>query len=90
MKLNPFVKATAERMVRAGVAAEVAVYLAGNLVFDTTNVGGSIENIIAIFVGGAVSALALSLGVQVTRGNGPALTSAEQVVPEPPEPPSQP
>lgn len=84
---SAFVKATAERMVRAGIAALVAVYLAGNLVFDTTHVQSSLENILAIFVGGAVSALALSLGVQAVTKNGPALTGAEQVVPEPPAEP---
>lgn len=87
MRLSPFWKATAERMWRAGLAAEVGVYLAGNLVFDTTHVGASLENIASIFVGGAVSSLALSLGVQAATKNGPALTGAEQVQPAPPAKP---
>jgi hypothetical protein len=77
-----FWKATGERMVRGAIAALVAAYLAGNIVFDTTNI--TAENVLALAFGGAVSALALALGVQGVKKNGPALTDAEVLNPPPP------
>jgi hypothetical protein len=78
-----FWKATGERCVRGAIAAEVGAYVAGNLVFDTTNIGVTVDNVLAIAVGGAVSALLLALGVQGVKKNGPALTSAETLTDEP-------
>lgn len=72
-----FWKATAERCVRGAIAALVGAYVAGNLVFDTTNIGVTLDNVLAIAVGGAVSALLLALGVQGVKKNGPALNNAE-------------
>lgn len=81
-----FWEATAERMFRGAVAAEVGAYLAGNVVFDTTNIKGTLENVLAIGAGGAFSALAISLGVQKLKKNGPALVGAEILNPPTPEP----
>lgn len=84
-----FWKATGERMVRGAIAAEVGAYVAGNLVFDTTNINVTLDNIAAIAVGGAVTALALALGVQTVKKDGPALTSAEVLNPVPKPPRNQ-
>lgn len=85
MTLSPFIRATGERMVRGAIAAEVGAYLAGNIVFNATSIGVTLNNVLAIGVGGAVSALALSLGINATNGgNGPALTNAENVAPTTP------
>lgn len=79
--LPPFVRATLERMVRGGIAAVVAAYVAGGLVVDNINVD-TFDQALTLFVGGAVTALLLALGVQVgTKGKGPALTSAENLTP---------
>lgn len=69
--------ATGERVVRGAIAALAGVYLTGNLVFDTTDVSGSLQHIASIAVGGAFSALLLSLGIQGAKRNGPALTGSE-------------
>lgn len=79
--LPPFVQAVIERMVRGGIAGVVAGYVAGTLVFDTLNVH-TFGQVASLFIGGAVSALLISLGVQVgTKGKGPALTGVENLAP---------
>jgi hypothetical protein len=78
-----FWKATGERCVRGAIAALVGAYVAGNLVFDTTNIGVTLNNVLAIAFGGAVSALLLALGVQGVKKNGPALTGAETLSDQP-------
>jgi hypothetical protein len=84
LKIPDAAKPYIERVWRGAVAAEVAVYVSGNLVFDVTHVGVSLEHILAIAVGGAASALGLSVAGNVVSGNGPSFTKAEQVVTPPP------
>lgn len=76
-----FWKSLAERAIRGAAAAEVGAYVAGNLVFDTTNIDFTLENFLAIAVGGAVSAFGLSVAGNAVSKNGPSFTRAE-VVPE--------
>lgn len=77
--LPPFVQATIERMVRAGIASVVAAYVGGDLLLNNINIH-TFSQVATLFVAGAVTALLLALGVQVgTKGKGPALTSAENL-----------
>jgi hypothetical protein len=78
-----FWKVTAERVIRGGVAGISAVWLAGDVVFDVTNVN-SWGDIGSAFAGGAFSALVLSLGGNAVSGNGPAFTENEQIIPPQP------
>ena len=80
--LPPFVQAVIERMVRGGIAGVVAGYVAGTLVFDTLNVH-TFDQVASLFIGGAISALLISLGIQGATKKGPALTSAENLTPSP-------
>lgn len=80
--LPPFLRAVIERMIRGGIAGIVAGYVAGTLVFDTLNVH-TFDQVASLFIGGAVSALMISLGVQGAKKNGPALTGAEVLTPNP-------
>lgn len=78
MKIPGQAKAFIERGIRGGIAALVAVYVSGNLVFDTTHVSGSLEHIVVLFIGGAASALGLSVAGQAVSKNGPAFTRSER------------
>jgi hypothetical protein len=82
--MSPFWKATLERVVRGAVAAVFAAYVAGDVVFDVTNIH-TLNQVLVLAIGGAFSALALSLGVNaVNGGSGPALNGSENVTPPPP------
>jgi hypothetical protein len=76
-----FWQAATERAFRGAIAAEAGAYIAGNLVFDTTHIGVTLGNVLAIAVGGAVSAFGLSVAGNAVSKNGPSFTRAE-VVPE--------
>jgi hypothetical protein len=78
-KAKPYI----ERAWRGAVAAEVGAYVAGNLVFDTTNIGFTLDNVVSIAIGGIVSALGLSAVGNAVSGNGPAFTKQEKVVKTP-------
>lgn len=77
-----FWRATVERMVRGAVAAVFAAYVAGDLIFDVTNIH-TVNQVLALALGGAVSALGLSAAGQAVSGNGPAFTSVEKTTPAP-------
>lgn len=78
-----FWRATVERMIRGAVAAVFAAYVAGDLVFDVTNIH-TLNQVLVLLLGGAFSALALSLGGGAYSKNGPAFTRAEVVPATPP------
>lgn len=79
--LPPFVQATIERMVRGGIAAVAAAYVAGSLILGTINVD-TFHQVLGLFIGGAIASLLMALGVQVgTKGKGPALTGVENLAP---------
>lgn len=71
------IKVYGERAVRGAVAALVAVYVSGNLVFDSTNVSGSLEHILVLAVGGAASALGLSVAGNAITKSGPSFNNSE-------------
>lgn len=75
-----FWKATAERAVRGAVAALFAAYVAGDLIFDVTNVH-TLQQVGVLVLGGAFSATALSIIGNGVSKNGPSFTS-DEVVPE--------
>lgn len=76
--LPPFVQATIERMIRGGIAAVAAAYVAGNLILGTINVD-TFHQVLGLFIGGAIASLLMALGVQGLTKKGPALTSAENL-----------
>lgn len=84
-----FWKVVAERVIRGAVAGVSAVWLAGDVVFDVTNVN-SWQDIGSAAVGGAFSALILSLGGNAVTKNGPAFTRNEQIMPPVETPPPAP
>jgi hypothetical protein len=75
-----FWRATAERALRGAVAAVFAAYVAGDLIFNVMNVH-TWDQAGSLAVGGAFSAVALSIIGNAKSGNGPSFTRAE-VVPE--------
>lgn len=75
-----FWKATAERALRGAVAALFAAWVAGDLIFDVTNIH-TLNQVLTLALGGAFSAAALSIAGNGVSGNGPSFTRAE-VVPE--------
>lgn len=83
MTISPFWKATGERMLRGGVAAVFAAYVGGTVIFDVTNIH-TLKQVLVLALGGAFSALALSLGGNAVSGNGPSFTKQEVVTPAPP------
>jgi integral membrane sensor domain MASE1 len=64
-----------ERALRGGVAAVVGAYVAGDLVFNQVNMS-SLNDWLAVFVGGALTSLALALGITSATGS-PALNKQE-------------
>lgn len=75
-----FWKATGERAIRGAFAAVFAAYVAGDLIFDVTNIH-TLNQVLTLALGGAFSAAALSIIGNAKSGNGPSFTRAE-VVPE--------
>jgi hypothetical protein len=75
-----FWTATGERALRGAVAAVFAAYVAGDVIFDVTNIH-TLGQIAALALGGAFSAAALSVIGNGVSKNGPSFTRAE-VVPE--------
>lgn len=73
-----FWKAVTERAFRGAIAALFAAYVAGDLVFDVTNIH-TLNQVLALALGGAVSALGLSLAGNAVSKNGPSFTRAEAV-----------
>jgi hypothetical protein len=81
-----FWKSVTERALRGAAAAEVGAYVAGNLVFDATDIKLTISNFLAIAVGGAVSAFGLSVVGNAVTKNGPSFTDSEVLSPPAPDP----
>lgn len=75
-----FWKAVAERVIRGAAAGVSAGYLAGDVVFNAFNVN-TWADIGSLAVGGAFSALVLSLIGNAVTKNGPAITTTETVDP---------
>jgi hypothetical protein len=75
-----FLLALLERVLRGAAAGVSAGFLAGDVVFNTFDVN-TWADIGALALGGAFSALVLSIVGQATTGNGPALTKQETTEP---------
>lgn len=80
MMNRQFWRATGERVLRGAGAALFAAYVAGDLIFDVTNVH-TLNQVLVLAAGGAFSALVLSLAGNGVSKNGPSFTS-DEVVPE--------
>jgi len=74
-----FWKAALERMIRAGAAGVLAVWIVGDGFMNAFDVDW--QNALGVFAGSAVVSLLLSLAGSTVSGNGPAFNSDEQVVP---------
>lgn len=80
MWTKQFWKAVGERIIRGAAAGISAGYFAGDVVFDAFNVN-TWGDIGSLAIGGAFSALVLSLIGNAVTGNGPALSKVETLDP---------
>lgn len=64
-----------EHAVRAGIAAMIGAYLAGDLVFSQINMS-TFDDWATVFIGGFITSLAIALGITGATGS-PALNKRE-------------
>lgn len=74
-----FWKAATERGLRGAVAALVGAYVAGNIVFDFTNISVTVGHVLGIALGGVVTSFGFSLVGNATTKSGPSLNNTETV-----------
>jgi len=81
MWTRKFWKAALERMIRAGAAGVLAVWVVGDGFMNAFDVDW--QNALGVFLGSAAVSLLLSLAGGTVSGNGPAFNNDEVVKPGP-------
>lgn len=75
---SAFWKAAIERMIRAGVAAVLGVYVGGDVVFDVFNLH-TWQQVGSLFLSAAVVSLLMSLVGNAATKTGPSFNETEVV-----------